>query len=111
MMVVKALCIYGTARLAKSSKAEALDRAVLMAQGGEFAFVLFSAALANGVIDPVVNANMTAIVVLSMALTPIAVLAYKHWAPPPRLSTEGPAEPSDPVVFGRAAGRERGVQS
>jgi monovalent cation:proton antiporter-2 (CPA2) family protein len=80
LMVVKALCIYGVARLAKSAHADALDRAVLMAQGGEFAFVLFSAALAAGVIDPVVNANMTAIVVLSMALTPLMVLLHKRFA-------------------------------
>ncbi len=78
MMVVKALCIYGVARFAKSSHADALDRAVLMAQGGEFAFVLFGAALGARVIDPVVNANMTAIVVLSMALTPLVVLVHRR---------------------------------
>ncbi|MCW5652413.1 monovalent cation:proton antiporter-2 (CPA2) family protein [Hydrogenophaga sp.] len=82
MMVVKALCIYGVARLAKSSHADALDRAVLMAQGGEFAFVLFGAALGAKVIDPVVNANMTAIVVLSMALTPLVVLVHRRLARP-----------------------------
>lgn len=80
MMVVKGLCIYGVARFAKSSHADALDRAVLMAQGGEFAFVLFAAALGARVIDPVVNANMTAIVVLSMALTPLVVLVHKRFA-------------------------------
>jgi glutathione-regulated potassium-efflux system protein KefB len=82
MMVVKALCIYGVARFARSSHADALDRAVLMAQGGEFAFVLFAAALGARVIDPVVNANMTAIVVLSMALTPLAVLVHRRFAAP-----------------------------
>lgn len=81
MMIVKALCIYIVARLAKSSHADALDRAVLMAQGGEFAFVLFAAALGAKVIDPVVNANMTAIVVLSMALTPLVVLVHKRLTP------------------------------
>ena len=80
MMVVKALCIYMVARLARSSHADALDRAVLMAQGGEFAFVLFAAALGAKVIDPVVNANMTAIVVLSMALTPLVVLVHRRFA-------------------------------
>ncbi len=89
MMVVKALCIYGVARLAKSSHADALDRAVLMAQGGEFAFVLFSAALGARVIDPVVNANMTAIVVLSMALTPLVVLVHGRFAPKAKTSMEG----------------------
>lgn len=43
MMAAKGLCIYGVARLAKSSHDEALERAVLMAQGGEFAFVLYAA--------------------------------------------------------------------
>ncbi|MBS0427242.1 MAG: cation:proton antiporter [Proteobacteria bacterium] len=89
MMVVKALCIYGVARLARSSHVDALDRAVLMAQGGEFAFVLFSAALGAKVIDPVVNANMTAIVVLSMALTPLVVLAHRRFAPKAAASMEG----------------------
>ncbi|MDQ0070724.1 glutathione-regulated potassium-efflux system protein KefB [Variovorax boronicumulans] len=89
MMVVKALCIYGVARLAKSSPSDALDRAVLMAQGGEFAFVLFSAALGAKVISPTVNANMTAVVVLSMALTPLAVLAHRRFAPASAASMEG----------------------
>ncbi|MGF6347241.1 monovalent cation:proton antiporter-2 (CPA2) family protein [Variovorax sp. W2I14] len=89
MMVVKALCIYGVARLARSSPADALDRAVLMAQGGEFAFVLFSAALGAKVISPTVNANMTAVVVLSMALTPLAVLAHRRFAPASAASMEG----------------------
>jgi glutathione-regulated potassium-efflux system protein KefB len=89
MMIVKALCIYGVARFAKSSHADALDRAVLMAQGGEFAFVLFAAALGAKVIDPVVNANMTAIVVLSMALTPLVVLVHRRLAAKPGVSMEG----------------------
>jgi len=89
LMGAKALCIYGVARLAKSSHADALDRAVLMAQGGEFAFVLFAAAMAAGVIDPVVNANMTAIVVLSMTLTPLAVLLHKRFAKSDAVSMDG----------------------
>ena len=93
LMAVKALCIYVVARLTHSPHADALDRAVLMAQGGEFAFVLFAAALAGRVIDPVVNANMTAIVVLSMALTPLAVLALQRWAPRTGLSAEGAPVP------------------
>ena len=79
MMATKAACIYVAARTMRSSHAEALDRAVLMAQGGEFAFVLFSAAQAAGVIDGTANANLTAIVVLSMALTPLVVLAMRRF--------------------------------
>ncbi|MBO9662585.1 monovalent cation:proton antiporter-2 (CPA2) family protein [Dokdonella sp.] len=81
LMLAKALCIYFVARLTRSSHGEAIDRAVLMAQGGEFAFVLFSSASAAGVIDATVNANLTAIVVLSMALTPLATLALRKLTP------------------------------
>lgn len=95
MMAVKALCIYGVARLGKSTHGDALDRAVLMAQGGEFAFVLFAAALAEGVIDPTVNANMTAIVVLSMALTPLVVIVHKRMSKPQAISMDGADAPID----------------
>ncbi len=89
LMVAKAVCIYLVARLTRSSHAEAIDRAVLMAQGGEFAFVLFSAASAAGVIDATVNANLTAIVVLSMALTPLATLVLRTLSPATAPSMDG----------------------
>lgn len=89
LMLVKALCIYAVARLAKSNHSDALDRAVLMAQGGEFAFVLFAEALKLRVISAEVNANMTAIVVLSMAITPMTLLLYKRFARTQSVSMEG----------------------
>jgi len=89
MMVVKALCIYAVARITRSPHAEALDRAVLMAQGGEFAFVLFAAAASAGIIDATVNANLIAIVVLSMALTPLFVLLLRRFTHPDAPSMEG----------------------
>ncbi|MBB3343677.1 monovalent cation:proton antiporter-2 (CPA2) family protein [Luteimonas sp. RC10] len=79
LMVTKALCIYVVARVTRSGHREALERAVLMAQGGEFAFVLFAAAAASGLIQARVNATLTAVVVLSMALTPLVVLATGRW--------------------------------
>ncbi|TMS58424.1 potassium transporter [Imbroritus primus] len=83
MMAIKGLCIYAVARATRSSHADALDRALIMAQGGEFAFVLLTAAMAQRVISPDVNANMTAIIVLSMALTPLVVAAYRAMCPAP----------------------------
>lgn len=79
LMFVKALMIYIVARVTKSPHTEALDRALLMAQGGEFAFVLFSAALSAQVIDNTVKSNLTAIVVLSMVLTPIVGIIFKRF--------------------------------
>lgn len=79
LMFAKALMIYIVARVTKSSHTEALDRALLMAQGGEFAFVLFSAALSAQVIDSTIKSNLTAIVVLSMVLTPIVGILFKRF--------------------------------
>ena len=44
---MKALGIYAGRAHSKSSHREALERAVIMAQGGEFAFVLYAAAAAG----------------------------------------------------------------
>ncbi|MGQ5835914.1 monovalent cation:proton antiporter-2 (CPA2) family protein [Serratia sp. IR-2025] len=94
MMFIKGLCIYCVARLTKSSHGDALDRAVLMAQGGEFAFVLFAAALANQVLPAEANANMTAVVVLSMALTPLAVLIHQRLRASSDASLDGTEQPT-----------------
>jgi len=75
-MIVKAIGIYVIARLAKSDHAAATHRAALFAQGGEFAFVLYAAALAAGIFDARASAVMSAIVILSMALTPIVLLVH-----------------------------------
>mgnify|MGYP006345660165 FL=1 len=79
LMSAKALMIYIVARVTRSSHTEALDRALLMAQGGEFAFVLFAAAVSAQVIDNTVKSNLTAIVVLSMVLTPILGIIFKRF--------------------------------
>ncbi|QRO12303.1 cation:proton antiporter (plasmid) [Moraxella osloensis] len=79
LMFVKASMIYLIARLTKSSHSEALDRALLMAQGGEFAFVLFAAALSAQIISAEESSNLTAIVILSMILTPIIGILFKRF--------------------------------
>jgi glutathione-regulated potassium-efflux system ancillary protein KefC/glutathione-regulated potassium-efflux system protein KefB len=89
LMVTKALCIYAVARLARSSHADAVDRAILMAQGGEFAFVLYAEAVKLKVLNAEVSANMTAVIVLSMALTPLVVLLHKRLARPVAESMDG----------------------
>ena len=88
LMVVKGLCVYGVARLARSNHTDAMDRALLMAQGGEFAFVLYAAAANAGVIDATVNANMTAIIVLSMAITPLILILHRRFGAKPAEARE-----------------------
>ena len=88
-MVVKAMGIYVVARLFRADNREAIQRAALFAQGGEFAFVLYGAAVAAGVIDGRTSAALTAIVILSMALTPVVVIVLNRLMPPPKTSMDG----------------------
>jgi glutathione-regulated potassium-efflux system protein KefB len=88
-MVMKALGIYVVARLLKTPHRDALDRAVLMAQGGEFAFVLYSSAAAVGIIDANANSMLTAIVIISMVLTPLAIIALRALTPRSEQSLDG----------------------
>ena len=88
-MVVKAAAIYAIARLLKSNHAEALERAVLMGQGGEFAFVLYTTAVAAGIIDGPTNAIFTATVIVSMVLTPFFIIGLRFVLPKQAQSMEG----------------------
>jgi glutathione-regulated potassium-efflux system protein KefB len=87
-MAVKAVAIYGVARLFKASEREAVERAVLFAQGGEFAFVLYAAALAAGVFDARISATASAIVILSMMLTPLTAIAVRRLMPASTLNPD-----------------------
>jgi len=91
-MVVKGGAIFVLARILKSSVADALERALLMAQGGEFAFVLFTTAAASGLISPDQQAIFSATVIISMVLTPLTILALKL-LPAPAQSMVGIEEP------------------
>ncbi|MGD9915737.1 MAG: monovalent cation:proton antiporter-2 (CPA2) family protein, partial [Rhizobiaceae bacterium] len=88
-MAIKGIGIYVVARLTKASHRESVERAVIMAQGGEFAFVLYSAATAVGIIDGEGNATLTAIVIISMVLTPLATAAMKVLMPKEAVSLDG----------------------
>ncbi|MBO1021961.1 cation:proton antiporter [Methylobacterium sp. SD274] len=96
-MVVKSIVIYAIARLLRASHPEAMERAALMAQGGEFAFVLYAAAASAGIIDGTTNAILTATIILSMAVTPLMVIAFDRLGPKASVSTEGVAVPENLV--------------
>jgi len=80
-MLLKMLVIYVVARLWKADTREALERAVLMAQGGEFAFVLYASAMSAGIISAKDNAVLTAIVIVSMVLTPLMMILHDRLTP------------------------------
>jgi glutathione-regulated potassium-efflux system protein KefB len=80
-MLAKGGTIYLIARLLRAGHGEALERAVLMGQGGEFAFVLYTTAAGAGIIDAPTNAIFTATVILSMVLTPFLVVCLRFLMP------------------------------
>jgi CPA2 family monovalent cation:H+ antiporter-2 len=87
LMVVKSAVIYGLGRLAGSSHGDALSQAFLLSQGGEFGFVLFTAAAASGVFDASTTSLLIAIVTVTMALTPFVCML-----PPYLVRKEEPEE-------------------
>jgi len=94
-MITKSIGIFLIALLFRESWREAVLRSVLFAQGGEFAFVLYAAALSHGVFDERVAAIMTAIVILSMALTPLFMLLFERYIPKETVSFDGVEKAAD----------------
>lgn len=88
-MAVKALGIFAVARVFGADRREAVSRAALFAQGGEFAFVLYAAAAAAGIFDPLANAVMSSTVILSMVLTPLTVMAARRLLPAETVDLDG----------------------
>ncbi len=86
-MTAKMIAVYAVARL-KQKHGEGLLRAALMGEGGEFAFVLYSTAFAVGLFDARTAAILSAIVILSMALTPLRVMLADRLRPDETLSVE-----------------------
>ncbi|MEP1442318.1 MAG: monovalent cation:proton antiporter-2 (CPA2) family protein [Hyphomicrobiales bacterium] len=71
IMLTKALVIYAIFRSFKRSHNEAVRVASLLPQVGEFAFVIFSTAAAAFVVSTELASIITAIVTVTMALTPL----------------------------------------
>ncbi|WP_107675165.1 cation:proton antiporter [Agrobacterium sp. LAD9] len=78
MMAVKAALIYGLCRIAGSSRYASSRIALLLAQGGEFGFVLFTTAAASGLFPQATASILVAVVTLSMALTPLLAVISRR---------------------------------
>lgn len=71
LMTVKTALIFGLARSTGSDWRDALKIGTVLSQGGEFAFVLFAAAVSGRIIPADAAAILTAVVTFSLALTPL----------------------------------------
>jgi len=73
LMAVKSILLYGLGRLAGQRHGAAVNLALYISQGGEFAFVLFGLAAGARLLDPALADRLVVVVSISMAVTPLLV--------------------------------------
>ncbi|MXI47085.1 potassium transporter TrkA [Pseudomonas moraviensis] len=82
LMSLKTALILGMARLTGSNWQDSIKIGAVLSQGGEFAFVLFAAAVSGRILTAEIAAILTAVVTFSLVLTPLAFgLAHRLAAP------------------------------
>lgn len=74
LMALKTAILYAAARAFKVRGAAAGEVALLLAQGGEFAFVVLGISRATGILTPGIAQFATAVVGVTMAATPLVAL-------------------------------------
>ena len=82
LMVIKFAVITAIAKVTGNRWPTSIRLGVTLAQGGEFAFVLFSVATAQNVLRPELANTLNLIVTISMALTPFAFLLLEKIGEP-----------------------------
>ncbi|HMC17280.1 MAG TPA: cation:proton antiporter, partial [Albitalea sp.] len=78
-LLLKAAVLWAMARAMVLPKPERPVFIVLLAQGGEFGFVVFQTAAQAGVIATPASSLLVAVVAISMLLTPLLLVAADRW--------------------------------
>jgi len=78
-LLVKAAVLWAMARLMPLPRQEWPVFIILLAQGGEFGFVVFQSAAGAGVIAPEMASLLVATVAISMLLTPLLLVGADRW--------------------------------
>jgi len=106
LVVVKAAVVYALARAFGEESAPAYALAVVLSQGGEFAFVLFSLATGGQFLPAALADRLVAVVTISMLTTPVLVnllgcLPQRVAAAPAGSAPPGEENPVIIAGFGR----------
>ena len=109
LVAVKGLLLFALGKWVFKANEPAVSLAVSISQGGEFAFVLFSLAAGQGIVQRATADLMVLVVGLSMGVTPVLFAIYERWVrrallPPVRRDFEVAPEDDAPVIiagFGR----------
>jgi monovalent cation:proton antiporter-2 (CPA2) family protein len=75
IVAVKAVVLFGLGTFSKLDRPSSLGLAVSISQGGEFAFVIFGAALSADILDSSTIERLIVAVTLSMMMTPLLFMA------------------------------------
>ncbi|CAH0524571.1 glutathione-regulated potassium-efflux system protein KefB [Vibrio hippocampi] len=79
LIVIKGLLLYLLARLFGIRAKARSKMAAILSQGGEFAFVIFTAASSQGLLAQNESSFLLVVVSLSMVTTPLLLMAQKKW--------------------------------
>ncbi len=82
LIISKFLVLLVLGKIFRLNLADNLKFAFLLAQGGEFAFLLFSFATQNRVISSELSNLLVVVVVLTMMLTPLLIIVYERFVRP-----------------------------
>lgn len=93
LVTVKATLLYGLSRLFGARHQDALLTGVVLSQGGEFGFVMFSVGADARLFTAEQATLLTAIVTISMAMTPFLMIGARALQRKPEHTTEGLEEP------------------
>lgn len=115
-LLIKMSMLYFLSRRFSIPKAQRSLFTFLLAQGGEFAFVVFATATSAKVFSAETSALLVVVVALSMVATPLLLVIYDKWLEPRLRNLEKPPEDEitsqdNPVIiagfgrFGQIVGR------
>jgi monovalent cation:H+ antiporter-2, CPA2 family len=90
LLVVKIIVLAPLARLFGLALPKAVEMTMLLAAGGEFAFVGVGAGVAAGIVSPDVSGLILTTVAISMALTPLLAVAGENLAKKISKTEHGP---------------------
>jgi monovalent cation:proton antiporter-2 (CPA2) family protein len=117
LAIAKFIILFALGRFFRLEISQNLLFAFALAQGGEFAFVLFSFATQNQVLPPEVSEPLVAVVALSMVITPLLMIINEKLVQPRFIAAEIEREADEiddnenPVIilgfgrFGQIVGR------
>lgn len=92
LLIIKGVVIFVLCQRLFLATAGSVRLGLMLAQGGEFAFVLFALAGREQLLSPVLQQELTIVVVMSMMLTPLLALAGDRVAPRIARRTEVPED-------------------